>query len=716
MRRIITAILAAAIGLSCAAKNPPQVAGLLDRIGGEGTAKRFETQVKESISEDGKDVFIIGSKKGKPFIQGSSMSALTAGIGWYLNHYAHINLSWNNLTTDLSAVELPVPAKSERRECSAEYRYYMNYCTYSYSMAFWTQKRWEQEIDWMALHGINLPLALIGTDVVWKNMLEEMGYTREEINRFVAGPGFHAWWLMSNLEGWGGENPDWWYLRQEKLCKFVQGRMRELGMSPVLPGFGGMLPSNAAEKMGVDAIYQGYWCSGFRRPSFLLPTDEKFDDIAAMYYKHVEKIMGSAKYYSMDPFHEGGLTKGVDLKAAYGTIYSEMVKNSPGSKWVLQSWGHNPRKEALEGVPVGGFIILDLFSEGRPRWQSGYDGHEFIWCMLHNFGGKLGIQGRLDATLNGFSEASGKFPSNAKGVGATPEGIETNPILYDAVFEVPWLKPEERAGWTASWSEARYGQKSENMEQAWEIMRKTILDGPMQQQSDIEAVVCARPELDVKKVSGWGTSRLYHDIQAMRKAAALMLSEKERFGGHPNYRYDVTDAVRQALNDSTYTLLQNISSCYKKGDKEGFRTGYRNYLSMIKDIDRLLSQSDLFTLDRWVNSARAICDEVEGTTEADRDWLEWNARTLVSVWGPEKSANHGRLHDYSHRLWGGMLRDFYLVRWEMFFKALDEGRTITPEEWFRFEYDWSCSNTISKIEAEDAEDVAEELFRKHFTL
>ena len=547
-------------------------------------------------------------------------------------------------------------------------------------------------------------------------MLEEMGYTKEEINQFVAGPGFHAWWLMSNLEGWGGENPDWWYERQEKLCKFVQGRMRELGMDPVLPGYGGMIPSNAAEKMGLNAIDQGHWCSGFVRPAFLLPTDEKFKDIAAMYYKHLKKVMGPGKYYSMDPFHEGGRTKGVDLKAAYGSIYAEMEKNSPDSKWVLQSWGRNPRQEALDGVPVGGFIILDLFSEGRPRWHAGYDGHEFLWCMLHNFGGKVGMQGRLEATLNGFFNAREQFPANAKGIGATPEGIETNPILYDALFEVPWLKPEEREGWIDRWSEARYGQKNENMEKAWEILGSTILDGPDQQQSDIEAVVCARPELDVKKVSGWGTSKLYHDINAVRKAATLMLSEKETFGDHPNYRYDITDVVRQTLTDSTYTLLQEISAAYKRGDKKGFRKGYTNYLNMIRDLDRLLSQSDLFTLNRWVNSARAICDEVEGTTESDRDWLEWNARTLVSVWGPEQSANKGRLHDYSNRLWGGMLRDFYLVRWEMFFKALDEGREITPEEWFKFEYDWSCSNTISETTSEDAENVAEELFQKYFTL
>jgi len=32
----------------------------------------------------------------------------------------------------------------------------------SYSMTFWDWERWEAEIDWMALQGINLPLAFSG--------------------------------------------------------------------------------------------------------------------------------------------------------------------------------------------------------------------------------------------------------------------------------------------------------------------------------------------------------------------------------------------------------------------------------------------------------------------------------------------------------------------------------------------------------------------------
>lgn len=715
MKRFLFVLIVLTTIVAYGQKNPKQVADLLDRIGSKGTSSRIETQVKKSLSEDGKDVFEISTKKGKPFIQGSSLSALTAGVGWYLNHYAHVNLSWNNLTTDLTNVDLPLPKEKERRTCSADHRYYLNYCTFSYSMAFWTRERWEQEIDWMALHGINLPLALVGTDVVWKNMLTEAGYSRADIDKFVAGPGFQAWWLMNNLEGWGGPNPDWWYERQENLCQFILGRMRELGMEPVLPGYGGILPSNATEKMGVQVIDQGNWCSGFRRPSFLLPTDERYAEIAQLYYKHLEEVMGKSKYYSMDPFHEGGRTNGVNLKEAFHTIYQEMQKHAPGAVWAMQAWGENPRQEALDTLPKGGLLVLDLYSEGLAKWkeQKGYSEHDFVWCMLHNFGGKTGMHGRFETMLESYYNALEQYPNGAKGIGAIPEGLETSPILYDLLFELPWMEREETKDWVKRYAEARYGAKSEAMEKGLEILAKSVLNCPQPMQ-DVEAVICARPSLNVTRVSGWGTTKIYHDIRKVREVAHLMLQEKDRFRGNVNYEYDVTDVVRQTLTDSTYYLLKDIATSYKNKDMEAFKEHYTIFLNILTDLNRLLSQVEPFKLETWTQSARNVCNEVQGTTEADRDWMEWNARTLVSVWGPEQSAERGRLHDYSSRQWGGMLNDFYRARWDIFFKALEEGKNITSPEWFQWEDRWSRSKTITQIPKEDPISVAEELSNKYF--
>lgn len=43
-------------------------------------------------------------------------------------------------------------------------------------------------------------------------------------------------------------------------------------------------------------------------------------------------------------------------------------------------------------------LVLDLQSEQFPQYKrlESYYGQPFIWCMLHNFGGTLGMFGSVD--------------------------------------------------------------------------------------------------------------------------------------------------------------------------------------------------------------------------------------------------------------------------------------------------------------------------------
>lgn len=52
----------------------------------------------------------------------------------------------------------------------SRFRYYQNVCTFSYSSVWWDWPRWEREIDWMALNGINLPLAFTGQEALWQEV------------------------------------------------------------------------------------------------------------------------------------------------------------------------------------------------------------------------------------------------------------------------------------------------------------------------------------------------------------------------------------------------------------------------------------------------------------------------------------------------------------------------------------------------------------------
>ena len=322
-------------------------------------------------ADPAKDYFEIDSKDDKVLITGNSDLSLATGLNWYLKYVAGIHLSWNNPSQKLPEV-LPLPQKKIRQTTAMKNRYYLNYCTYSYSMAFWDWERWEKEIDWMAMHGINMPLSITGMEVVWYNLLKRIGYTTEEVNEFISGPAFMAWWQMNNLEGWGGPNPDSWYRQQEALQKKIIARMRELGIEPVFPGYAGMVPRNIGEKLGYQIADPGKWC-GFPRPAFLSTEDEHFDSFAAMYYEELEKLYGKAKYYSMDPFHEGGNTEGVDLAKAGTSIMGAMKKANPEAIILAEHYG-DP-SPWLDGSQWDTVMNYDAFMEPVSWFLTGMEKH-----------------------------------------------------------------------------------------------------------------------------------------------------------------------------------------------------------------------------------------------------------------------------------------------------------------------------------------------------
>ena len=57
-------------------------------------------------------------------------------------------------------VEFPTPSKTIHKEALVRDRFFLNYCTYGYTMPWWKWPQWEWFIDWMALNGINMPLAI----------------------------------------------------------------------------------------------------------------------------------------------------------------------------------------------------------------------------------------------------------------------------------------------------------------------------------------------------------------------------------------------------------------------------------------------------------------------------------------------------------------------------------------------------------------------------
>ena len=753
MRKVLVGLLCTvALG---AFANPAD--DLLNRID-KGAAAKFKTVLVKSD----KDFFEIDqarTRKGNStsaasksatgknnpiIIRGNSWVNIAVGINWYLKHHAGIHISWNNMNVKLPAV-LPVVKQKERHETDLKLRYNFNYCTFSYTMAFWDWNRWQKEIDWMALHGINMPLAAVGTESVWRNMLLKLGYSEEEVGKFIAGPAFLAWWEMNNLEGWGGPLPLGWYKQQETLQKKILARMKEMGMKPVLPGYCGMVPHDAKQKLGLNVTDAGRWNS-YQRPANLSPTDSRFAEIADLYYKELTRLYGKSDYYSMDPFHESGNDAAVDYGKAGEALMSAMKRANPHAIWVVQGWNENPRPQMIANLKVGDLLVLDLFSESRQNFEdfctgentSGtgkkdfstskkegiYGKHQWLFCLLENFGGNVGLHGRMDQLLNNFYLATGKkdtpkqensslltLHSSLKGWGFTMEGSENNPVMFELMSELPWRAEKiTKEDWIREYCYARYGVHDATIEKAWILLAQSIYNCPKGniQQGTPESIFCARPSLNSYQVSTWSLMSNYYDPEDTRQAAILLTSVAEKYRGNNNFEYDLIDICRQALADQGRKQYLKTMADYKSFSRQEFKKDSDRFLKMILLQDKLLGTRQEFRLGHWIEEARNL-----GKTAEEKDLYEWNARVQITTWGNRICADNGGLHDYGHKEWQGLLKDFYYLRWSTFMKSLASQLSLQDApriDWYGLEDSWTLQKNPYSSKAEGSPiDVAKEV-------
>lgn len=637
------------------------------------------------------EVFELFSKGNKIVIAASDVNAAAEGLNWYLNYYCHRSMS--HLGDNLSPVyPLPVIKKEVHVESPFKYRYALNYCTLNYTMSFYNWKDWQWELDWMALHGVNLMLMPIGTEEVWEYTLKKFGFSNQEIKNFIPGPAYNAWWLMGNLEGWGGPVTQQMIDRRTKLEQKILARMHKLGIQPVLQGFYGMVPGVLKKYFPhADIRPQGKWAGGFNRPAYLLPDDSLFHRMAKVYYGEIKRLYGSdIHFFGGDPFHEGGSTKGVDLPRAGMLIQSNMQEVFPNSTWVLQGWQDNPSKEMLEGLNKADVLVLELAGEKSDAWKTrkGFNHTPFIWCTANNFGGKSGLYGKLQFFANEiYAIQHGPYKSLCKGIGIMPEGIHNNPVDYDLMLYLGWQSQKINVNnWIKKYVKYRYGVNNDTIQLAWQIFLQTVYRNiPGKEAGLPEDVFCARPAWNLHSVSTWGTMKRNYDTALFARGVKLFLLVFPHLCQDQTYLIDAIDFSRQVLANDGQSIYQEMESAFNKKNIAAFKKSSSEFKRLISLDDSLLSLNKNFRLNTWLSAAINL-----GKTPYERNLFEKNARMQITYWGPDDTKTN--LHDYANREWSGLLRSFYLPRWKMFIHQSllqMEGKPTKPVNYFKFGEEWA---------------------------
>ncbi|KAK8479051.1 hypothetical protein V6N11_074118 [Hibiscus sabdariffa] len=378
-------------------------------------AFEFRIISKEKCGGEGA-CFIINNhpssyKYGAPeiLISGVTGVEVLAGLHWYLKYWCGSHISWKK-TGGAQLFSIPQSGSLSRVQDSGilvqrpiPWNYYQNAVTSSYTFAWWDWERWEQEIDWMALQGINLPLAFTGQETIWRKVFRKFNITNSDLDDFFGGPAFLAWSRMGNLHGWGGPLPESWFHEQLTLQKKILARMYELGMTPVLPAFSGNVPAALKDIFPSAKITRlGNWFSVKSNPkwccTYLLDaTDPLFVEIGRTFIEEQLKEYGRTSHiYNCDTFDEN--TPPVDdpgyISSLGAAIFSGMQSGDENATWLMQGWlfSYDPfwrppqMKALLHSVPLGKLVVLDLFAEVKPIWISSEQFYGVPYAVLNTTG------------------------------------------------------------------------------------------------------------------------------------------------------------------------------------------------------------------------------------------------------------------------------------------------------------------------------------------
>ncbi|MCP2337642.1 alpha-N-acetylglucosaminidase [Actinomadura rupiterrae] len=657
----------------------------------------------EAAAQARTERYLVGRHDGAVRISATTPSAMLAGFNAYLERVVGVSVSWNGDSLDrLVRARLPLPTHDISGEALVRHRYAGNDTDDAYTGPYRSWEQWEREIDILALHGINEVFLPVGAEAVYLDTFQQFGYTQDELLHWIPQPGHQPWWLLQNLSGFPSAPSIALVEKRAALGRRIASRLRELGITPVLPGYFGTVPPDFAERNpGARVVPQPDWI-GFRRPDWLDPTTTTFAQVAHAFYASSERCFGSSTAYKMDLLHEGGTAGSVDIAAPTRGVQDALHADRPGATWVLLGWQKNPRAEILAAADRGALFIVDGLSDRRAGLDRDRDwlGTPYAFGSIWNFGGHTSMGANTAVWPGLFHEWRTRPGSALDGIAVLPEASDNNPAAFALLTDLAWHTTEparteaggiDQAAWFAAWADRRYGAPDPHAARAWEVLAATAYAMPQDGWSEPhDGLFAATPSLTARSAAAWSPKRFRYDAEAFAHALPALLAVAPELRASSAYRYDLADVARQVLSNHSRTLLPKLEAAYDRTDRAALDRLAGEWTASLALLDEITATNPQTMLGPWLAAARRAASQ--GVGEAGL--LERDVRTLISVWGDRVGAEAG-LSDYANREWSGLIGGYYAPRWKLFLDecsaALAEKRDPRPIDWYRFGADWAAA-------------------------
>jgi alpha-N-acetylglucosaminidase len=654
--------------------------GVLNRISTAAT----ENVIMELIaSGSDHDVYEYESSDGVLILRGSSAVALCRAF----HDYAVANGMGRSSWAEGQHIRIPPSwpsAEKKRHATPFEIRHAYNAVTAGYTFPFWTWERWERELDWQALRGFNLLMAPVAAEAIMERVWLRAGLTQEEIDAYTCGPAHLPFLRMGCICGIGGPLHASWHKDQVALQHRILSRMRELGMQPVVQGFNGFVPRSFPRIHPEAQLHNTLWNPSIppeNRPLLVSPDDPQFAALTKSYIEEWQREFGPATYFLVDSFNEMDIPESdrpvTELLAEYGAkTWNAILESQPNAVWTIQGWTFGYKKwpddnlaALFSRVPDDRMLVLDYAHDYFQSWKrfKAFHGKSWVCGYVPNMGGKTAYTGKLDMYAKHSADLL-EHPDRGKLVGfsISGEGLENNEMLYELLADMAWsATPIDTEEWLEKYSLNRYGACPPAIAESWNLLRQgcygTFFDHPR---------------------FTWQRGGAIDRNPNFFLATERFLAPVEELKGAPLYRADALERTALALSLRTDEWYALAKQAHKADNEVVFQQATERTLELLTQIDLLMEAHPYHRLERWIAFAKAHSDD----QELQRQY-EANAKCIVTYWAQG-------VQNYSARVWGGLVRDYYREWIRQEFEAMKQGTTFNAE---RFMIDYytktrGCSN------------------------
>lgn len=645
------------------------VAALADRIVGCGTGPRMQLRQIDALTRS----FTVQARDGVLQIEATDASAACVAMHHYLRTACTSAISWDT-PTPLGLTELPDLAPTSKTARVPD-TYYLNFCTFSYSTAFWGWPEWEAEIDWMALHGITMPLAAVGHEAVLYTALQQAGLDEETVRTYLGGPGYLPFQYMGCLDSFDGPLSREWIEEHLQLGRRILDRERSLGMRPVLPAFAGNVPTELASTHVQQREWQGFWTT------VLTPSSPLYRRLTATIAATQDNLLGTDNLYAADPFIE---MVPVDDDPGYPGRVAEqtlagLTDADPDAMWIMQAWPFSYQarfwtddrvQRFLDDIDDNRIHLLDLWAEQKPQWDrfAGFSGKSWSWCGLLNFGGRTDPVGNFDKMITELERALSS-PTPPAGLGLTMEGIHNNPLFFELAADLSWTGYPDISSWLSTAIPQRYGPNTPTQAiDAWRDLAATVYarEAPIRP-NEFAGIVTQRPRYDLLDRADTVSAALWFDTERFTSGWEKLLHVAEsctRAVPAPLERdlADITTAALVRLADQRFVDIARSAAEQRVDNAELTR-----FLQVFSDLDSVLLTRPELRWSTWESDAARWEDTVAGAVDGSPGPAVRNARRLLTTWEARAGSN---LDDYAARLWGGLVTGYYRPRWAAWAEGL----------------------------------------------